>query len=257
MSNTKPKTRKYELMLILPNDRSTDERAEIIETVKGEISKAKGDIHHFDEWPIRTFCYPINKYTEGYYFILNFTLDADKINAFDKFLRLNTDILRHVVLLEPEQNYHYFNYEEDKAFYLGEGELLKTSRKDAEVSEEAEEEEKEEPKEAKKATHSTKKKVVEEKTEEEKKEPVEEDKPVEKAEEPSEKDETPEPKEEKEVAKDDKEENATKEEKTEPKKEEKPKAKEEKKPSKADKDKLDEERLKELDAKLDQLLLDD
>lgn len=266
MSTTKQEIRKYELILILPSDRSTDERAKIIETVKGEITSNKGDIHHFDEWPLRSFCYPIKKYKEGYYYIINFTLSGKALPAFDKYLRLNTDVLRHMIMLEPEQGYHYFTYPEDKAFYLGEGVPVKTARKiSADAAEAAAEEAKEAEEAEKEAVEETKETVVAKKTPAKPKETaeesdskdakvVEDEKAVEEEktttkEEATETSEETKEVEKKEVVKEDTAKEEPQPEKKEPEKTEKE--------VKAEKEKLDEERLKELDEKLDQLLLDD
>lgn len=231
--------RPYELMFILSPDKGTKEREEIFQHIKNDLSDKNAEITHTDEWPLRAFCYQIGKFTEGYYFIVNFTCEPAHIGALNKLFRLNTDILRHVIMLTPEEGYHFFEYEKDKDFYLGEGPIqIKQKDEVDEIKEEAKEEPK---KETVKKTEKTEEVKETEKTEakDEKEEPVEE--PVE--------------------SKEEKEE--TTEEKTEPtdtkeEKKEEVVEKEEKKEEKEDEEeKSDEERLKELDKKLDQLLLDD
>jgi small subunit ribosomal protein S6 len=222
--------RHYELMLILAPDKSANERDKIITGVQTDLTKKDAEITHLDAWPLRQFTFSIKKYDEGYYYIMNFKIEAKHINALDKLFRLNTDIVRHLMVKVPEEGYHYFVYENDKEFYLGEG-VVEHQSKDRDVIDEVEEEVT--PKPAKKTAPV---KAIEEKpveAEEVKEEPKEtsepekvEEKPVEKA--------APQVEEKKEV-------------KAPEKKEEKP----------VEEEQTDEDRLRELDKKLDQLLLDD
>ena len=49
---------------------------------------------------VRTrFAYPIAKYTEGTYHVVNLTTDSDQaLNEFDRLAKFSDDILRHMIV---------------------------------------------------------------------------------------------------------------------------------------------------------------
>ena len=51
------------------------------------------------DWSTRRFAYPIDKYTEGTYHVVNLTTDTDEaLNEFDRLAKFNDDILRHMII---------------------------------------------------------------------------------------------------------------------------------------------------------------
>ncbi|MDF9445042.1 30S ribosomal protein S6, partial [Limosilactobacillus mucosae] len=51
------------------------------------------------DWSTRRFAYPIAKYTEGTYHVVNLTADSDEaLNEFDRLAKFSDDILRHMIV---------------------------------------------------------------------------------------------------------------------------------------------------------------
>ena len=103
----------YEIMVILPDDLGEAAFAEQVETVKALITERDGEITHEDKWGLRDFTYRIKKYDTGYYFVLNFKLPGTKLSDLNKNLRLNTTILRFLIVATAPEH-QVVNFEQDK-----------------------------------------------------------------------------------------------------------------------------------------------
>jgi len=101
--------KKYELMLIVDPDIGLDSIKKRLDDVKKMITKkgkeAKGDIFFEDDWGMRDLAYTIKKRTKGYYMVYNFTTEPAMIQDMDRTLRLENEVLRHMIINLP------FSYE--------------------------------------------------------------------------------------------------------------------------------------------------
>ncbi|MDO8513794.1 MAG: 30S ribosomal protein S6 [bacterium] len=210
--------KKYELTTITLKEDEADKVASLIQELGGKIEDRK-DLGN------RRFAYPINKEASGIYTAFTFSLDEQKITELNKKLTGNSDIIRHLIIITKEIKKEFISK-------LSEELSKKTAEKTGEealVSGPVEKEEKpEETKEAK--TEKEKPAVISKAKEPELKKPEEKQ---------------PEAETEKVELKE-----ATTEEKQEEKPTEKPKTKEPEAKSE------EEERLKKLNEKLDELLKD-
>ncbi|MCD6109348.1 30S ribosomal protein S6 [bacterium] len=94
---------KYELMLILMPDLSSDDTKKELKKVKKLIKDSTGEIYHEDIWDIRDLAYTIKKQDKGYYIIYYFTLEEPRnLVEMEKELLLNNIILRHMVVKSPK-----------------------------------------------------------------------------------------------------------------------------------------------------------
>jgi len=66
--------------------------------VKKTIEKLNGKILHEEMLGRKKFAYPINKDDAGFYTSYYFEIDGEKLNELSKILRLDTDIIRHLVI---------------------------------------------------------------------------------------------------------------------------------------------------------------
>lgn len=148
--------RKYEMMIVLHPDISEEEILKKLEKIKKLIEKNKGEIFHEDVWGRKELAYPIKKQTVGFFYVLNFTSqEAKRFKEIDENLRLDNQVLRHLLITTP------FDYE------------IKSYKEEEEEVKEPEEEKK--PK-LKKKEEKKEEKVEEKKPAEEKKKP--EKKPI-------------------------------------------------------------------------------
>ena len=99
MSKTKSnKTPHYELLYIVSNKYSEDELKPIIAKVNKLVEDNDGKITHQEEWGKKKFAYPIQHFNYGYYNLLEFESDGEKLKKINKELRIDSDILRFQIV---------------------------------------------------------------------------------------------------------------------------------------------------------------
>ena len=92
--------RKYEIMYILRADLDEAKRKEAQETIHGIITKNGGTIENVDESiGLRELAYPIKDETKGFYVVLKTTLTNEAINEFNRLVRINPLVLRHLIVV--------------------------------------------------------------------------------------------------------------------------------------------------------------
>lgn len=92
-------TRKYEITYIIrPDIEESQER--IGRPIRPRSWRTNGaTIADSKDWSTRRFAYPIAKYTEGTYHVVNLTTDSDQaLNEFDRLAKFSDDILRHMIV---------------------------------------------------------------------------------------------------------------------------------------------------------------
>lgn len=93
-------TRNYELTYIGKPDLDTANLAALAEKVKVILAEDGGSVVKSDAWGMRKLGYPINKYKEGQYVHLVVALKPQAVMRVESRLRLNDDILRHLLVAE-------------------------------------------------------------------------------------------------------------------------------------------------------------
>lgn len=89
---------KYEMMVILMPDMGESKTAEELQEVRELITSLGGEIFDEDLWGNRKLAYSIKKQDNGYYVVLNFTLDTSKVHELEKSLILNPQVIRQLVI---------------------------------------------------------------------------------------------------------------------------------------------------------------
>jgi small subunit ribosomal protein S6 len=105
----------YELMVIIKPDIGIDDIEKRLQEIKELITSKDGEIYFEDIWGVRDFAYRIKKYDRGYYVIYNFKCDGKHIREFETTLKLENEVLRHMIVSLPEgyQPKSYLNLEEE------------------------------------------------------------------------------------------------------------------------------------------------
>lgn len=93
--------KKYEVMVILNSDNGEDAAKKALTQVKSWISDRKGEIFFEDVWGIKDLAYSIKKHDRGFYTVLNFMMLPESINDFERELRLEPMVLRHLIVSLP------------------------------------------------------------------------------------------------------------------------------------------------------------
>jgi small subunit ribosomal protein S6 len=94
--------RPYEVMVIV--DSTLDD--EVVQSVLKRTStmittKFNGTLGRTEKWGRRKLAYEIEKKTDGYYTLIEFTAEPTEIKELDRQLFLADEILRHKIILVP------------------------------------------------------------------------------------------------------------------------------------------------------------
>ncbi len=93
--------RKYEIMYILRADLEEAARKEAMEKLAKIITDNGGKVEETSEaMGLRELAYPIKEQSKGYYVVLKVSMDNKAINEFNRLVRINPSVLRHLIVVE-------------------------------------------------------------------------------------------------------------------------------------------------------------
>ena len=93
--------RKYEIMYILKADLDDASRKEVMDKLAKLITDNGGKVANTDEsMGLRELAYPVKDQTKGYYVVLKADLDNTAIYEFNRKVRHNPNVLRHLIVVE-------------------------------------------------------------------------------------------------------------------------------------------------------------
>lgn len=90
--------RKYELMYILKPTLDEEYRSELIERLHKILTDKGATVEKVDEWGLRDLAYEIKDFKKGYYVVTQFNSNNEAINEFNRLVRINKDVLRHMIV---------------------------------------------------------------------------------------------------------------------------------------------------------------
>lgn len=90
----------YEAVVIIAGSVGEEDLPKIQEEIKGEFDKIKAVMRAKNSLGRRKLAYPIKKQHNGTYFVYNFDAEAETLESFEKAMRLNPQVLRHLVVTE-------------------------------------------------------------------------------------------------------------------------------------------------------------
>ena len=93
---------KYEVTVILSAKLEEEARAEMIERIKGYITRYNGTAGEVEEWRKKKLAYEIQRQTEGFYYIINFEGDQTTPNGLESELRILEPVLRYLVVRKAD-----------------------------------------------------------------------------------------------------------------------------------------------------------
>ncbi|MBE6157680.1 MAG: 30S ribosomal protein S6 [Firmicutes bacterium] len=89
---------KYEVMFIVRPDMEEAEIKKTAEDMKKVLTDKKAKIVEEKAMGQRELAYEINKFKTGYYYLYVVEANADAISEFDRVVRINESLLRHLVV---------------------------------------------------------------------------------------------------------------------------------------------------------------
>lgn len=106
-ANTAPM---YELMYIINPVLNEEQTKDIVQRVTAYLSDNGAQVAEVSEMGSQRLAYPIEKKRNGYYVVVNFRLSTgDALTKIDRALRINDDIMRHLVLRYDAKMERYYN----------------------------------------------------------------------------------------------------------------------------------------------------
>ncbi len=87
---------KYEIMYILRPELDDAARTAAMETINGVLD----EVTNVNEWGQRELAYEINDFKKGYYVVLKANATADSIKEFDRLIKINANVIRHMIIRE-------------------------------------------------------------------------------------------------------------------------------------------------------------
>lgn len=95
---------KYEIAVVLGANLEDEDRAAIIEKIKGLVERFQGTVTSVDEWGKRKLAYEIAKQTEAYYYFVNVESENTECpNEMEMQLRIMDNVLRYLVVKADEE----------------------------------------------------------------------------------------------------------------------------------------------------------
>jgi len=87
----------YETLFVVSPALSEDETKAVIEKFTALIAE-NGSVLSVNEWGKRRLAYPIEKFTEGYYVVVNFESEGDFPAELERLFGINDSIIRSMVI---------------------------------------------------------------------------------------------------------------------------------------------------------------
>ena len=87
---------KYELCVVLNAKIEDEERAAVLEKVKGFITRFGGTITNVDEWGRKKLAYEVQKMKEGFYYFIQFDAETDAPREIENRVRIMDNVLRYL-----------------------------------------------------------------------------------------------------------------------------------------------------------------
>lgn len=96
--------RNYEVTIILKADLEDSARDELIERVTGWLTQEGDNTPEpkIDHWGRRSLAYPIRDRRDGYYVYYEVQLEPERMNAVERDILYQDDILRHLVVRKDD-----------------------------------------------------------------------------------------------------------------------------------------------------------
>jgi small subunit ribosomal protein S6 len=92
--------RDYEVVYIFKSSLTTEEIEGRLESYHGKILGVDGsEITAVEHWGKRQLAYPIDRNDNGYYVVTQFTASPAVLPDFERVLKLDDDLLRHLVVI--------------------------------------------------------------------------------------------------------------------------------------------------------------
>jgi small subunit ribosomal protein S6 len=95
--------RDYELGIVINPEVGDEQARTLVERVTHIITNSGGQVVRVNAWGRRRLAYPIQRFRDGLYFFFDLTLTPSTIAEIERSIRLNEDIIRHLLKLRDSR----------------------------------------------------------------------------------------------------------------------------------------------------------
>lgn len=93
---------KYELAVVLNAKIEDEERAKVLEKVKGYVTRFGGTISDVEESGKKKLAYDIQKMSEGYFYFIHFVAETSAPAEIENRVRIMDNVLRFLIVNQDE-----------------------------------------------------------------------------------------------------------------------------------------------------------
>ena len=93
----------YEVLFVIANALDDEKKEATTAMVQTIIGDNGGEVTRVDIIGTRRLAYPIEKKTEGYYVLVEFSAPAELPKELDRRLRISDDVVRHIIISREEK----------------------------------------------------------------------------------------------------------------------------------------------------------
>lgn len=89
---------KYELLFIIDNSVADEAKDAIVAKMSQVVTDNGGTMEKVDKWGAKKLAYSIGDKEDGYYVLMNFECQPELVAEIERQLRINDQVLRHIVV---------------------------------------------------------------------------------------------------------------------------------------------------------------
>jgi small subunit ribosomal protein S6 len=95
--------RNYELVVVLSPELTSTQVKQAESSITQLVKDNSGTVVSVESWGKKRLAYKIKKHEEGSYLLFTLEMEAQKAGDFDKAVKMAADVIRHMLLVLPEQ----------------------------------------------------------------------------------------------------------------------------------------------------------
>ncbi|MGL5316008.1 MAG: 30S ribosomal protein S6 [Peptostreptococcaceae bacterium] len=88
----------YELVFVVKPNTDEEAREAVLNKVK-DVVATNGEVVKVDVWGTKKLAYPIAKFNEGHYVLVNFNAGVEVPKELDRNLKINENVIRHMIVV--------------------------------------------------------------------------------------------------------------------------------------------------------------
>ena len=93
---------KYESIYIVNPNVEADGIKSLVEKFNGLIESEGGKVLETNEWGMKKLAYPIKKFTQGYYILVNFEAKAEFIDELERIYKITDSVIKFITIRKED-----------------------------------------------------------------------------------------------------------------------------------------------------------